>query len=303
MVQVLPAVPTFGEKLANQLSKTGSDIGKALQQRNAKTQLQALLNPQAQTTTQGTQGAVGISDTTGTEQPSPSKLSAAKVVQLYNLAEKAYGKEGAKKLVDTIIQQDKLAEKEAAEIRKEERQLAQAGTQDYFKKIEEDRIKLPQEEFASEMVMDAINSGDLDPWSKAHIADIAKGLGVPESITKFLETPGSKEFKTGMKTFIGHTVKENFRGMTTKPELRLAEEMNAEIGVTRAGNLAAIWGLNTAIEIKRERLRLTDELKEQGVSPSKIPATVDKKMKPFVQKLHDEYFEALRYLREKESGE
>lgn len=44
MVQVLPAVPSFGEKLATALTQAGADIAQGYQQRNAKQQDQEIFN-------------------------------------------------------------------------------------------------------------------------------------------------------------------------------------------------------------------------------------------------------------------
>ena len=63
--------------------------------------------------------------------------------------------------------------------------------------------------------------------------------------------------------------------------------MLSELGVSEDANLASAWGLQSALEIREQRIRLTDQLREQGVSPSKIPATVDKMLQPFRKELHE----------------
>jgi hypothetical protein len=51
--------------------------------------------------------------------------------------------------------------------------------------------------------------------------------------------------------------------------------------------------------INDEKVRLNDQLIEQGIQPSKVPATVDKMLRPFQQKIKDQYFEAIETLKEK----
>lgn len=199
-------------------------------------------------------------------------------------------------------EQEKLRDEARAEERKieaEERQIEQKVYTGYLETVENDRLKLPQEELANEMITDAVINGDVDPFSSSHMSEILQQFGAPESLLRAMETPGSKEFKTGLKTFLGSTIKEAFRGTTSTIEIKLVEDMLAQVGATREANLAASWGLQVGTQIKRERLRLTDEAREQGISPGKVPAYVEKKMIPFRSELKDEYFEALKTLKER----
>lgn len=187
-----------------------------------------------------------------------------------------------------------------ADIAKEDRALLNKPTEKFFDKVEEERGKIESEDFATDLILSGIYSGEVDPWSKAHWGEIAKSFGAPDSITNALfQTPGSKEFNTGIKTFLGSILKDTFRGNTTEREIKTAENLMAQVGVSRDGNLAAAYAMKSATEFKRERIRLTDELREQGVSPSKIPAAVDKMLQPYQKALKEEYFEFLDHLKEK----
>lgn len=299
MVQVLPYVPGFGERIAPALEQAASTIGGALMQKRARTALEKLLQPQG--------NMVGGSPMNQMNQAiqqngQANTLRPLDYVQMQRLVEMGYGPEAAKTYTNALLQDQKLAQKEAMDIRKEERALGQAGSKEFFEKIESDRLKLPEEQLASDMILNSIKSGEIDPFSKAHVAEIAKSFGVPDSILKSLETPGSKEFKTARKTFIGNTIKDAFRGTTTKIEINLAEDMLSELGVSKEGNLASYWGLQAAIDIRKERVRLADQLKSEGVPPSKIPATVDKMIQPYIRETKDEYFEAIRSLRKTKNG-
>lgn len=293
MVEVLPYVPTFGEKLTPVLAQAGSDIAQGIQKRSARTALEKALNSQgSQTQNMQTQAP------TQQNQQNLDQLP-YRAMQIYNLAEKAYGPQQANVMARAYIDQQKSGAKEAQLIRSEERGLEREANKPFFEKVASDRLKIPDEQLASDMILDAVKSGDIDPFSQAHIGAIARAFGAPDELTKVLETPGSKEFKTARKTFIGNTIKDAFRGTTTKIEINLAEDMLAELGVSKEGNLASVWGLQASLDIRKERVRLYDQLIEQGVSASKIPATVDKMMEPFIKETKGEYFEAIRELRKK----
>ena len=187
--------------------------------------------------------------------------------------------------------------RKADEIASEDRKLLNKPAEKFFEKIEEDRERLEQEEFAGEMILSGIQTGDLDPWGKVHIGEIAKGFGAPEALVASLQTPGSKEFNTGRKQFLGSIIKDTFRGNTTQREIDIAEGLLAEVGVTREGNLAAAFALQAATDLKKERLRIADEEIAKGVSPSKIPAVVSKKMTAYAKQLKQEYFDAVEQLK------
>lgn len=299
MVQVLPYVPTFGEKLLPVLSQAGSDISQGLVRRQAQTALQKLLTPQqnaGQSSQAGASPMQNMMNQTGSQGMGGSLGS---VIGTYNILEQALGTEAAKVGIQSVLAENKENRRESAEIRKEERGLEREADKSFFEKVSTDRVKIQDEQLASDMILDAVKSGEIDPFSSAHIADIAKSFGAPETLTNILQTPGSKEFQTARKTFIGNTVKDAFRGTTTKIEINLAEEMLSQIGVTKEGNLASAFGLQAGLDIKKERIRLTDQLRDEGVPASKIPRTVDKMMEPFILETKKEYFEALKELKKR----
>jgi hypothetical protein len=238
----------------------------------------------------------------GAEGTSPlPNISPINAPQVYQDFETAFGTEGAKVAMNSLLQQQKMEQKEGIEIRKEkrgeERKLAETEQVPYYEQIAADRKSLNDYMQSSEQMIDAIKSGEVDPLSLSNIGHIATDLGVPASITNMLETPGSKEFNNGLKQLMGHTIKDTFRGNTTGNELKIAQSMQAEIGVRQEANLAAALSVKSGLLLRQERLRLHDELLEQGVSRSKIPAIVEKKLESYRKKLHDDYFEAINHLR------
>jgi hypothetical protein len=308
MVQVLPAVQTFGEKLAPVIGQFGADIGEGLRRRRAQTEWEKLITPRqppAQPIQNVPQGQTPQAQMQPQSQPGLSPLQeilnqpgGPTLQQTLAISQKAQDAGVDPKVIDNYLSNLQRGNiKEQQQIKAEERAIAKKGNEAFFEQIGTDRVKLGDEERASDMILDAIKSGEIDPFSQAHIGEIARAFGVPEEITKSLETVGSKEFKTARKTFIGNTIKDAFRGTTTKIEINLAEDMLSELGVTKEANLAAAFAIQAGLKIRRERLRLFDELTEEGVSPSKIPATVDKLMKPYIAQEKDYYFEALKSLR------
>jgi hypothetical protein len=132
MVQVLPAVPSFGEKLMGALSGAGSTISKAVQRKNAMTALQKLLNPESEQP----QGLAG-SPIQNLQQSAPQQqFNPMKMMQIYQLAEEAVGPEGAKQLANAYLEKQKLSEKEQTDIRKEQRQETAKKRQEVAEKSE-----------------------------------------------------------------------------------------------------------------------------------------------------------------------
>lgn len=300
MVQVIDRGPSFGSQLAQALGQAGVNVVQGLEQGRAKTALDKILNPQP---TQNSQGQPVVQDQVNqTAQPAKSGPSFGNLPQIYDLAVKGYGKDTAEKLFQSQAEKLKLEGKEEAKIRAEERALATAGVSKFFENIETDRGKIDAEEFANSQIAEAVKSGDIDPWSSPHLAEIGKGFGIDESLLKALENVGSKEYKTAAKTFIGSIIKDSFKGTTNKTEITLAQDTIAELGVSPEANLASIAGIQAGIDIKREKIRLTDQLREQGVTPSKIPAAVDKMLNSYRKELHDEYFDYIKELRDQYKG-
>lgn len=112
MVQVLPAVPSFGEQLADVLSQAGSKVAQGYQQYRARTALEKLLNPQAAAPPPGSQPS------TAPEKP----INPFAVSQAIDLAVQAgMNPASASALGSAYLKNQELAAKEAATIRSEER--------------------------------------------------------------------------------------------------------------------------------------------------------------------------------------
>lgn len=208
---------------------------------------------------------------------------------------KQYAAIGEHDLSRVAAEEAKMGEKRKAE----ERSIFKKGAEDYFTKLNEDRERLPVLESALEAQTNAVLSGDVDPFSQGHIADIAKSMGVPNTIAAMLETPGSKSFKTGLKTYLSSTLKDAFRGTTTGREIDLAEGLLAQAGASKEANLASLWLLQSNKMIMEKKIELADQLESQGVSPYDIAKEVDKQLRPYRKEISKQYFEALQELKGK----
>lgn len=193
-VQVLPYIPSFLEKLTPYLAQAGADIGEGYQQRSAMKGLQALLNPQAAPETQNANQPVQPDQVQQNQQMQQAQqaptsplqnLTPINAVQTFKLAEKALGAQGAKVLIDNLMQNQKLREKENIDIRKEERKEGREEKDKIlaaYEAAEGSRANLDRMEKLE-------SSGKLaKPWQ----ALVSQKIGIPMSI---LSTPQSEEFE------------------------------------------------------------------------------------------------------------
>ncbi len=315
MPQVLPYVPSFGERIGPQISEAFGNVAKGFADRSNRRAWEKLITPQAAPAAsvplQGEPNAAGVGANPNQMQqqvqgqPGQSQLekiiskpggpSLGEFQSIVNLAEKA--QPGSGKMVgEFLTNKMKASDKEATQIRKEERDLVSSGNKVYFDEAAKERKSLPEKKIASEAIIHAINSGQTGTFSKANIGSFLTNLGAPDEVRKAMETPGSKEFKSASKTFLAANMRDAFKGTTTGREINIAEQIGAELGVNENANMAAALFQQVKVNLSEERLRLTDELLEQGVSPSKIPAVVEKKMKSIADKERKDYFEAVETL-------
>lgn len=103
-VQVLPAVPSFGNSLAQALGQAGGSIAQGLMQRNAMSRLQQLITPQAAAPGQPMQSPL--------QQMMGPNASLGQTLAVQQIATQALGKEGGKVAVDYILNQQKMGQKE-----------------------------------------------------------------------------------------------------------------------------------------------------------------------------------------------
>jgi len=286
MVQVLPYVQTPLEQLTPYITQAAGQVGQSFAQRSALKKLQEY--DKASSAQKGPDGQyVPLTPIEFAQRTAMAKNA--------GLDPHAYSQ--------SLLANQKLQNKAALDIQKEERagerKLQEAEQLPFIEKIARDRDTLPAAIQSNDQIIDAIIKGDVGPGSMPHLGAIARDLGVPSSITKLLESTDSKEFNSGVKLLMGKTIKDTFRGTTSKREIEIAEQVQAEIGVKPEANLAAAWAVQADLMARQEEIRLYDELLEQGVSRTKIPAVINKQMLPYRKQLKEEYFQAIDELRKK----
>lgn len=116
-VQILPYIPSFGERLVPALAEAGSNIAEGIQKRNNMSALNKALLGFSQ------QPAVTPLENMDQQvaQSQSSGFDANRLFSLYNTAEKALGPQAANALLKTYVEKGKLQEKESQELRKEKR--------------------------------------------------------------------------------------------------------------------------------------------------------------------------------------
>ena len=298
-IQVLPRAPSFGERLVPVLTQAFGDIGEGYQKKLARDKFNDLLNPQSRAPTGGASGEnpMGQMEQIGAQSTQKSALpTGLKGIELIKAATEAYGPETGKYVSDYIGDLRKAELKEDAKVRESERELLQPANKAFFEDVQNIRNTVNEQELASEATINAIMSGETGTFSSANIGSFLEELGAPSSLRKAFETPGSKEFKSAGKTFLSSNMNDTFKGTTTGREIKIAEEIGAELGVNENANLASAVYQKVKIDIKREKLRLADEALEQGVSPSKVPSVVSKRLEPYIKKQKNKYFQIVETL-------
>ena len=301
MVQILPYIESPLQQLMPHISEAAGQIGKGLKQRSALGALQAYYNKPAQNTKTASPGQ----ESTQNSPQAQGGINPLDVGALYLNALNASGGDEnyARQLVGAETKKQALEQKNLNEMAKEERvaerKLQETEQVPFFERIAKDRDVLPSAIQSSDQVIDAIIKGDIGPGSLPHIGRVAQDLGIPKSITHLLESPDSKEFNSGIKQLMGRTIKDTFRGTTSQREIDIAEAVQAEIGVNPQANLAAAWAVQSDLMFRQEQLKLYDQLIDQGVPRTKIPAIISKKIEPFRKQLKDEYFQAIEQMRGK----
>lgn len=312
MVQVLPYVPSALEQLTPYINQAAQGIGAGIEKRRNQREWERFITPpEAQANSNPATGAPNANPQGQQQQNAPNQTpmspldqmiskpggpSLGEVQAIVSAAEKASPGSG-KIVADYISDKVKSSDKEQRDIRKQEREILSISPKKYFENVENYRAKSRDIDLALNAEMDAIFNGEVDPFSSGHIAEVIKQFDLPPGLAAPLETVGSKQFRTGQKTFLTNTFNDAFRGATTKGQIELASSLLAETGAPRESNLASIYFLQAQHMVEKERLRLTDEATEEGISPLKIPKYVDKKLDAYAKYINDQYFIEVQNLR------
>lgn len=253
MVQVLPAVPTFGQSLVETLANAGGQLAEGLQKRSAGQRLSGILSQIG-----GGAGAGG-----------GQVLSPMQIAGIYEAATPVLGEQGAKILATQYGEQQKGQIKENIAINKENRELRDNVVDSYESaKVSESNIKRLEQ---------------LNDTATPLTAFLAEKTGIPLDLWA---SPDSEEFKKlvsqrGLnvaKSYgfgrILQTEFENF--MKTLPSL-----LNTQEGRQRILHTLKYFD-NISIQRYEQYKNLIQE--NNGKIPSDLKLELSKKMEPVYNK-------------------
>lgn len=179
MVQVLPYLPTFGESLLPKISEAGNLVAKAVQKRSALAALEQYFPKSGSSA-----GQQKIDPTSPISQipQTQSEINPMQAASIYNLAVDAYGEEGAKQFANSYIQQQKLAAREAQQIRAEQRAKAneEKQVQDYLSQFPQES---QQPNAAQEVGPTPVEQSPQEQETKEEVDPILFSQQVPKPVT------------------------------------------------------------------------------------------------------------------------
>jgi hypothetical protein len=258
MVQVLPAIPSFGEKLANVLAGAGTDIGKGFAERQVQSTLNQILS-----STGAAQGGAGAS---GNGQ---TPISTMQLAKLSGHPDKR------------ISEPAKLMYQRNADI---EKQTIKADIERSSKILQEadvERKAGTQKRFAAQSIRRALNSGEIS--TKDYISELT-GF-------KPLQSQSGAELKTATKEYLLGNIKR----VGNKPNQWIEQQiasMAPEIGKTKEANLAVVSALEAESDIDEKRVEILDRLEQEfkatkGHVPGNIGAIAEKELQKYAIERQD----------------
>lgn len=296
MVQVLPYVPSFLEQLTPHIKQATSDVASTLEQRSALKGLKSLMNANQNAAQEEAGAQSAVQGESGINTASPLDT-----VQAFKLAEKALGPQGAKVFVDSLMQQQKLKEREAVQIRKEERAEKRAGI---AKRAEatigtRDSINAQRRNLLSARA--AVQTGDVGAFSKSSIADLFGEAG------KRFKDASAAQLDAATKhlliTSLGDVTAKGTNLWLEKVALSAAPGL----GKTNEANEALITIALGELDIKEKKLDVEQELlaqyEKQGIKPPvNFDKIVDDLVKPYAKQVQEKTAYDTRVIYERESG-
>lgn len=288
MVQVLPYVPSFLEKLTPYLNQATSDIGKGLEQRRARTVLEKIFSPTSGTDENGQP----------TNGPAPiENISPANIGTVYSLLEKSQGRGAAKATLDLILQNRQQSQKESLQDKKFSKQQAAKAEPELLEREtklshyeqEAARFERLQELFSPEIENKFPSSisvglftkdGELRPTAAAALSPEAQEAVklVADNLSGAKDTFGARVTNFDLQAYMKRlpTLLNSAEGRRrVLRDLRLMNKLNTmhqegvlEI-VDREGGPEKISLSQAERRYRKEHSREIDQLKKEFVNPEK----------------------------------
>lgn len=298
-IQVLPYVPTFLEQLQPQLNQLGESIGQGIEQRAAMKGLNALLTPQ-QAPSSGT-AVSGLQNTQPTAANTMANLSPIQMVQAYKLAEKATkSPQAAKVLTDSMLQQQKLNQKEQAQIRQEQRAIQNQTVQKSLETGIGQREAIRKQRFDLNSALSAVQQGQVGGFDRNYWANLLGEKGEP------LKNASGVQLQAASKNLLVDSLSK----LTGRPNQWIDQQIfsaSPGIGKSAEANETIIATSLAKLDIDEKILDAKDELvkfySSQGIQiPANIDQLAEKTVQPYAQHVQDKLAYDLRVLFEREKG-
>jgi hypothetical protein len=291
MVQVLPPVPSFGEKLGSVLTQAGNSVVEGIKKRNAFSALMALENPQ------GTQNGQSPMDKLGQNNAITPFANIAR----FQAAETAFGKEGAQAYMRSVENAQKLAQKEAIDIRKEDRGYQREKINKFSEQFTKNRENFVKQRQDLDSALQAVQSGEVSGFDKNFVADLLGPVGQP------LKNMYGQQLESSMKDLTIESL-QRVSGVKNKWLDQMVKSAQAGIGKSRESNENWILMAKARLDVEERLNDVKDDMlafyEKNGIKP---PSNFDKQardmIKPYAQQVQDKLAFDTRRLYEREKGQ
>lgn len=318
MVQVLPYVPSFGEKLAETLAQAGSNVAQGLVKRQAQQQLRSLFQPTQVPSTVSSQQGSSPYENAMAQQPQQSQQQPAygpspienimnkpggpnlsDVSNVYKIAERAnpgFGKTAA----DYLLQQ----KNELFKHELQQKTLESQRRSDILKKEEESRVGRREGIRKSlddvNLGLNAVASGDVGGFDINWFANLLGPIGEP------LKNLKGVQLESAMKNLLVDTIK-GLGGRQNQWIEQLTKSAMAGIGKKKEANQLLLNIEKTKLGLESRLLDIQDELSAYYEAkgerpPSNIDQIAHTILKPEAENKWDKTYYHLREIYEKSKG-
>lgn len=310
MVQVLPAVPTFGEQLIPVLAQAGANIGEGLRARRAKMEWEKFVNPsQQQQANAQNQNVPGVSQQQPQMQQPVSPLqqilnkpggpTLQDTIAISDMAQKAGI--NPKVVENYLSNEQKFNQKrqlatEASELANKNAQInkrteATTGTLESINKQRRDLLSARA----------AVQSGDVGAFSRNSLAELFGPVG-----ERFKNASGARLDAATKALLVDSLGDVSAKGTNLWLE-KVAKSAIAGLGKTEESNETLITIALGELDIKEKKLGVEQELLTQydqlGIKPPpNFDKIVDDLVKPYAKKIENQVSYDTRVLYEKEKG-
>jgi hypothetical protein len=192
-----------------------------------------------------------------------------------------------------MAQKEKLAQQrfnfDQANEAERRSQFGHAQTKEYRGGIERTSNSYKAQTLSLDTMENAINSGDLGPWSKDFLTDVlAESTGI--EAFRNLKSPKGSQFLSAQKALYSD-LRELFPGQIRTAELTLFGQFLPQLGRSKEANQAVFGMLKALHEMKGKKIEAYNKITSQygGFTPINISALVENELKEPAKQIMDNY--------------